>query len=150
MDKKENNKMVLTYAYREIYRQLCENKKLNRYDYYMLGGVNIIYASSILYELFRAKKLTIYEYETLRCYINMQLKIGIASKNKQFIINTHYQFGDTVITEEEKNSIWEDLASHIDEKCIDDLVFSGAVRAYALEKGLIKKQDTHKKLVKKK
>ncbi len=50
-----------------------------------------------------------------------------------------------------KKYIWDKLSSIINEKDIDDVVFSGTVRAYAIEKGLIKtnnNQNNKKKLVK--
>lgn len=123
-----------------------KHRLLNRYDYYMLGGVPFRGGYEILYKLHKENKLTMREVYIITNYIDFQLSLG-ASRKKEFIINTHYQFGDRVLTMEEKESIWEGLKEFgLENKDIDDLVFSGAVRAYAIENGLI----PSKKLVRKK
>ncbi len=108
-------------------------------------------ASSVIYILFKQKRLTLYEYDMLRDFVNRQQQNLVSPHNKEFILKTYYQFGDVVISDEEKKYILDKLSSIINEKDIDDVVFSGAVRAYAIEKGLIKtnnNQNNKKKLVK--
>ena len=144
----EKESIGIVDVYKEIVNTLNQKGNLNRYEYYILGGVNFRNALHIIYILFRRKQITIQEYETLRNYIGRQLQLDNISRDKEFILRTLYQFGDIIITMEEKEYIWNNLCNLIDEANIDDLVFSGAVRAYALEKGLIK--NNPKRLVKKK
>ena len=123
-----------------------KHRSLNRYDYYMLGGVPFRGGNEILYGLLKRNLLTNREVNILTNYIDYQVSLGVIRK-KEFILDTHYQFGDRVLSYEEKESIWNSLNEFgLEDKDIDDLVFSGAVRAYARENGLI----PSKKLVKKK
>ncbi|MBR7042559.1 MAG: hypothetical protein IKI04_03555 [Bacilli bacterium] len=123
-----------------------KHRLLNRYDYYMLGGVPFKGGYPILHRLKHEGKLTAKEVYVITNYIDYQVSLGAARK-KDFILSTHYQFGSRVLTMEEKLSIWAGLNEFgLEDKDIDDLVFSGAVRAYAKENGLI----PNKKLVRKK
>ena len=149
MDKKEYER--LANVYKIIASQLEKKRTINRYEYYLLGGISLRIASSVIYILFKQKRLTLYEYDMLRNFVNKQQQNLVSPHNKEFILKTYYQFGDVVISDEEKKYIWDKLSSIINEKDIDDVVFSGAVRAYAIEKGLIKtnnNQNNKKKLVK--
>ena len=111
--------------------------KLNKYEYYMLGGIPFKEAASAIYHMHAQKLINQIEYNVLHNYIDEQLTF-ITTKNKEFILNTHYQFGDTVISLDEKINIWNNLLSMgISEKEIDDLLFSAAVREYAKDNGLI-------------
>ena len=112
-------------------------KPLNRYEYYKLGGISFKNAESELSELLRDKKLTASEVNVLRNYIEFQNAIGVP-RQKERVLDTQYQFGNRVITDIEKESIWDGLLSFgLNEYDIDDLVFSGAVRDYAKANGLI-------------
>ena len=151
MDKKENEQLAIVY--KQIASELIEKKSINRYEYYLLGGISLSFSLSVIYILFREKKITLREYDVLRNYINTQLQNLRSSHSKDFAFKTFYQFGDVVISDEEKQMIWNNLCRFINEKDIDDVVFSGAVRAYAIENGLIKinnNQNNQKKLVKRK
>ena len=113
------------------------NKRLNRYEYYMLGGIPFKNGEDILRELLRNGKINMFEFNVLCQYIETELVIG-ASRNKEFILKTHYQFGNHVITDEEKQIIWNGLnVFGLSDNEIDDLVFSGAVREYAKANGLL-------------
>ncbi len=122
------------------------NMPLNRYDYYMKGGVSFKNGEKILYNLYKEGRITQIEYAILVKYIEKERYFG-ASRNKDFVLATHYQFGNIVITAEEKKQIWNSLNEFgLEDGDIDDLVFAGAIRAYAIENGLI----PSKKLVRKK
>ena len=124
-----------------------QGKKLNRYEYYMLGGIPFRKGEKVVFRLLSERKITTMEANILYKYITFELSLG-ASRNKEFILKTHYQFGDRVITEIEKQNIWLELNKMgIDDDNIDDLVFSGAVREYAKQNGLI--PDTKKRVRKK-
>lgn len=141
--------VVLKKIAREIIKKNHAGKVLSRYDYFMLGGLDFPEASSKVYFMHLDKKFRGFEYTMLKKFFSIQLNID-SSKKYDYIMKTHYQFGDYVISDEEKVQIWNNLlASGIDRNNIDDLVFSGAVRAYAKEHGLIK-VDNSKKLVKSK
>ena len=134
--------------YRNIAKLLLErnsqNKTITRYEYFMLGGVDFGEASLIIYNLKCNNEIHKYEYSALKKFIHAQINIDSIRKY-DFIMRTHYQFGDYVISDDEKKEIWNNLVGFISKKNIDDLVFSGAVRAYALDKGLIKGTKIHKK-----
>ena len=140
---------------RKIARRIIElnnnGKTLSRYEYFLLGGIPFNEALSMIYFIHLDRKFRNLEYASLKKYLSIQVNIK-PSKKYDFIIKTHYQFGDYVLTEEEKVNIWNNLLeSGIDIKNIDDLVFSGADRAYAMDNGLIKiKSEDSKKLVKRK
>ena len=120
------------------------HKRLNRYEYYMLGGIPFIKGENTLLQLFKAGKINAYEYNVLSKYIENELVFG-ASRNKEFILKTYYQFGNYVISNEEKQMIWNELnVLGLTNEEIDDLVFSAAVREYAKKNGLL----PGKKLVK--
>ena len=122
-------------------------KKLNRYEYYLLGGIPFRKGDKVVSRLYSQGMLTASEFNFLYKYIEKELVFG-ASRNKEFILNTKYQFGNVVITDLEKNSIWKKLNElGLNDDDIDDLVFAGAVRAYAKDNGLIKET---KKLIRKK
>jgi hypothetical protein len=71
-----------------------------------------------------------------------------ASRNKEFILGTKYQFGNIIISDIEKQNIWLELNKMgLSDDNIDDLVFAAAVRDYAKKNGLI---PNIKKIVKKK
>lgn len=151
MDKKDNEQ--LAFVYKQIANELIEKKSINRYEYYLLGGISLSASLSVIYSLFRERMITLHEYDVLRNYVKVQLQNLRSSHSKEFALKTFYQFGDVVIIEEEKQMIWNNLCGIINEKDIDDVVFSGAVRAYAIENGLIKinnNQNNQKKLVKRK
>ena len=118
---------------------------LNRYEYYLHGGLPFRKALSIIYRLCDMDLITKDEYGVLHNYLEEQALFG-ASRNKEFILKTYYQFGDYVINYIEKENIWKSLNDlGLEDKDIDDLVFAGAVRAYAYDKGLIKKKVLTKK-----
>lgn len=144
MNEKENKS--IREVYKNLVNLLRQNHIINRYEYYMLGGVSLNNAPRVIYQLFRERQITLQEYEMLRNYIKKQLLAGGTPHNKEFILATYYQFGNVVITDEEKHHIWNSLCKIMNESDIDDVVFSGAVRAYALENGLIK--NNSKKLIK--
>ena len=151
MDKKENEQLAIVY--KQIASELIEKKSINRYEYYLLGGISLSASLSVIYSLFRERKITTREFDVLGNYIKTQLQNLRSSHSKDFALKTFYQFGDVVISDEEKEMIWNNLCRFINEKDIDDVVFSGAVRDYALENGLIKINNNHnnqKKLVKRK
>ncbi len=135
----------------KINERKLERKDLGRYDYYLMGGAPYKRAFPIINELLRKNKITYAEYEVLKEYFRRQLMLGV-SHNKEFILSTYYQFGDTVITDEEKKSIWDGMYKlGLAEEEIDDVVFTGAVRAYAIEKGLLKiNPNTKKRVLKRK
>ena len=113
------------------------NVLLNRYDYYIMGGIPFRKGEKTLYAMYKDNKLTKLEFNILYNYIENEMFIG-ASRNKEFILKTHYQFGNVVISDEVKQNIWRALNSlGLDDGDIDDLVFAGAVRAYAKENELI-------------
>ena len=151
MDRKDNEQLAIVY--KQIASELIEKKSINRYEYYLLGGISLSASLSVIYRLFRERMITLHEYDVLRNYVKVQLQNLRSSHSKEFILKTFYQFGDVVISDEEKQMIWNNLCGIINEKDIDDVVFSGAVRNYAFENGLIKinnNQDNRKKLVKRK
>ena len=120
------------------------HRRLNRYEYYMLGGIPFRKGENTLLQLFKAGKINAYEYNVLSKYIDNELVFG-ASRNKAFILKTYYQFGNYVISNEEKQMIWNELNMlGLTDAEIDDLVFSAAVREYAKKNGLL----PGKKLVK--
>ena len=127
-------------------------KKLSRYEYFMLGGISFDEAASLIYYMNLNNEFRKVEYSILKRFIHTQMSID-STKKVNFILQTHYQFGDYVVSDAEKIEIWNDLLNNsgIDPKNIDDLVFSGAVRNYAFEKGLIGgKKDDIKRFVKSK
>ena len=120
------------------------NLKLNRYEYYLLGGISFRKATVLIYDMYCDRALSAGEYYRLNYYIEKELLFG-ASRNKELIMSTYYQFGDRVITDNEKEMIRNKLiALGLGEKDIDDLVFSAAVREYAIEQGLIKTKKLKK------
>lgn len=147
----------LAQIYKNIVGKIIEKKGkgrvLNRYDYYVMGGIPIKRAMSVIYDLFRKKQITLYEFEVLRGYLGQQMSLNV-SYNKEFILSTYYQFGDIVISAEEKKNIWQEMHKlGLGDKDIDDVTFSGAVRAYAIREGLIKPsyyQNDKRRLLKKK
>lgn len=134
-----------------INKYYIQGKKLNRYEYYLNGGMDFNESLSLIHYLVEDRKISPQEYSLLKRYCMKETGI-IANKKRDFIMSTHYQFGDYVISKTEKEQIWQNIiARGIDEKLIDDLVFSGAVREYAINKGLIKGlTNNSKKNVKKK
>ena len=148
MNEELNNKnaVKLKHLAHLIAHRRETGKPLNRYEYYMLGGISIRKGESELYRLLSEGKLTMSEVSIIHNYIESQLAIVVPRK-KESILATHYQFGDRIITNSEKENIWEELkAFGLEETDIDDLVFSGAVRDYAIKNGLI----ASKKLIKQK
>ena len=147
-----NNELAQNYKniVKKIVKRHSQNRVLNRYEYYVMGGVPIKRAYPVVYELYRQKQLTRYELEILRDYFQRQMVLGV-SYNKNFILKTYYQFGNTVISDSEKVIIWDRLRNlGLADKDIDDVTFSGAVRVYAIEKGLLKIDSNGKKRVLKK
>ena len=128
-----------------INKYYLQGKKLNRYEYYLNGGMDFNEGLSLIYYLVEDRKITPHEYSLLKRYYTRETGI-IANKKRDFIMSTHYQYGDYVISNEEKEQIWQSIIDKgIKEKSIDDLVFSAAIREYAINKGLIKKLDNKKK-----
>ena len=122
-------------------------KKLNRYDYYMLGGIPLRKSDKVLSLLHSKGLLTATEANYLYKYTSNELVFG-ASRNKEFILGTKYQFGNIIISDLEKQNIWLELNKMgLSDDNIDDLVFAAAVRDYAKKNGLI---SNIKKIVKKK
>ena len=112
-------------------------KKFNRYDYFIMGGVSIPRAISVVYSMNLDNRFEGKEYADIKEFLAAQKMIPV-NKNRDFIINTYYQFGSYVISMQEKEVIWNSLiANGVLLEDIDDIVFSGAVREYAIEQGLI-------------
>ena len=146
----ENDLEIMKKIVRKLITYNSMHKTLSRYEYFMMGGMPFNEAASLIYFMHLDGKFRNLEYAALKKYISVQQNVN-SSKRYDFIMMTHYQFGEYVISETEKEYIWNELKKDIDEKNIDDLVFSGAVRAYAIEKGLIivNKNNSGKRLVKK-
>lgn len=121
-----------------IYKESIDGNVFNRYEYYKMGGLPLRKALDVIHELRKKRLLRNNEYSILNSYIENQLIFG-PSRNKEFILSTYYQFGEYAISDVEKQMIWDNLnLLGLEDKYIDDLVFSGAVREYAYQKGLLK------------
>ena len=143
----ENGHLARSYrrVLMEMRKRIEEGKSFNRYEYYKYGGVAFKIANEEIYKLLRSNLITRSEYEMLKAYIIKQ-RCTATTYDKDFILSSHYQFGETVLSDIEKKAIWKSLCEVMDENNIDDLVFSGAVREYAMEKGLIKpKKEVNKR-----
>lgn len=139
MDKKYSEEEILKLKELAliIYEGNKKHERINRYEYYLMGGIPFKRAYKDLRRLYRENKLTIGEVNTINNYVDFELSLGV-TRNKEFILKTYYSFGDRVLSDTEKESIWLSLNElGLRDQDIDDLVFSGAVRAYAKEKGLI-------------
>ena len=150
MKKKDNKELLKTY--KEIAAILSEknantSNTINRYEYYKLGGIPFKEAFVVISDLYKKRKINSTEYSKLRDYFHRQMQLPHTSRSKDYIMQIHYQFGDYVITNEEKNNIWDGLHElGLSDEDIDDLIFSGAVRDYAYQKGLIKKIEKYNKV----
>ncbi len=134
-DKQINDMKMIANVLREN-RQL--KKKLSRLDYFLLGGISFNEALSAIYNMRSSGNITIGEYCILSEYINSQGHVEVF-KRKESILAINFIFGDNVISNLEKSLIWDELiASGIAEKDIDDIVFSAAVRKYAIDNGYVK------------
>ena len=121
-----------------IYSEQVLGKKFNRYEYYKMGGLPLRKALDVIYKLRNRGFITSGEYAIIHNYLENQLILG-PSRNKEFILSTYYQFGEYVISEDEKQMIWKKINDMgLEDKDIDDLVFSAAVREYAYQKGILK------------
>ena len=84
------------------------------------------------------KAITDSEYYLLTVYVNDQRHVSIF-RNREPILATKYIFADKTLDDSEKEIIWQELLeAGIREKDIDDIIFSAAVRAYAIKKNYIK------------
>ena len=152
INKEELGKIKYALIFKKIAKLIkidnANDKVFNRYEYYKLGGLPFRRALSVIYKLYENDLITKSEYDTLHSYLEKQLEIG-SSRNKDFILSTYYQFGDYVISEEEKQNIWHSINElGLQDGEIDDLVFSAAVRAYAYENGFLKIKNS--RLIRKK
>ena len=130
--------------YAQIYQNIINHMRendyhLSRYEYYKYGGVAFKNAGGIIYQLLKKSKISIRDYGTLKAYITAESN-RVVNKSKEGIFSTHYQYGDIVISDEQKNRIWNRLLRFMKEEDIDDLVFAGAVRVYAKNKKYIRKK----------
>ena len=113
-------------------------KKLSRLDYYLLGGISFNEAPSVIYNMRMDGNITNSEYYLLNEYITIQRNVS-TFKRKESIMAIKFIFNGMTISDLEKSLIWDELIKKgIDEKNIDDLVFSAAVREYAIENGYVK------------
>ena len=122
----------------ELETKKKEKKRLNRLEYFLLGGIAFGEALSVIYNMRLNGDISDKEYYTLNEYLSFQKQIG-AYHTKEAIMATTFIFGDKTISNEEKAVIWDEIInSGVEEKYIDDLVFSAAVRAYAIKNGYVK------------
>ena len=143
MKRNYTNEEIL--AMKKIAAIIKENKKTNhklsRFDYYLLGGISFSEASSAIYYFRECGLISSDEYYLLNNYINSESYIDVY-RNKNAILAINFIFSNKVITDLEKEVIWNELINAgIREKDIDDIVFSAAVRAYAFRNGYVKKQN---------
>ena len=129
-------------AMKEIAEILKENKgtnnKLSRFDYFLLGGISFDEALSAIYHFRKLGVIIDNEYYLLNNYITAERKIEVL-RNKHAILSTRFMFSNKIITDVEKEVIWNQLINAgIKEKDIDDIVFSAAVREYAIRNGYVK------------
>ena len=119
-------------------------KKLSRLDYFLLGGPSFNLASSMIYRMRENKHITFNEYYLLNEYISFQRNLEVYHR-KDSILAIKFVFGNNEITDMQKEVIWNELLiAGIDEKNIDDMVFSAAVREYAIKNGYVKPKETSK------
>lgn len=120
------------------------NKKLSRLEYFLLGGPSFNLASSMIYRMRENKHITFNEYYLLNEYISFQRNLEVYHR-KDSILAIKFVFGNNEITDMQKEVIWNELLiAGIDEKNIDDMVFSAAVREYAIKNGYVKPKETSK------
>ncbi len=137
-------KILKAIAKRIVEWKAC-SKKFNRYDYFVLGGMNFKRAASIICSMRRNGEFTKGEYSNIMIFVNVQMRTPIY-RSRSVILNTYFQFGDYVVSMEEKEQIWNNLlANGMALENIDDVVFSGAVREYAIEHELIANVKAKKK-----
>ena len=121
-----------------------KGKHLNRYDYYMLGGINLKNAYNIIYNMYENRDITSSELETIRTYLIFQASMRV-TKGLNNLVKIYFQFGDYVINKDEKELVYKGLiAKGIAPECIDELVFSAAVREYAKGIGVVKEKNNSK------
>lgn len=114
------------------------NNKLSRFDYFLLGGISFDEALSAIYYFKKLGKIIDNEYYLLNNYITAERKVEVL-KNKHAILSIRYMFSNKIITDVEKEVIWNQLINAgVKEKDIDDIVFSAAVREYAIRNGYVK------------
>ena len=114
----------------------------------MLGGTPFNEALSAIYNMRLSGSITDREYYALNEYITFQKHVSVYH-NKESILATRFIFSGKEISNLEKSVIWDELIdSGVDEKNIDDIVFSAAVRAYAIKNGYIKKLNNNLSLTK--
>ena len=123
----------------------AEKKFLSRYDYYMLGGINLKKAYGIVYNMYENRDITSSELDTIRRYIIIQNSYKTA-KGFNNVNKIYFQYGDYVISDEEKKLVYNSLIEHgISDDCIDELVFSAAVREYAKSINLVNEKKNNSK-----
>ena len=116
----------------------ANRKVFSRLEYFLLGGFPFDEALSVLYYMREDKAITDSEYYLLTVYVNDQRHVSIF-RNRESILATKYIFADKTLDDSEKEIIWQELLeAGIREKDIDDIIFSAAVRAYAIKKNYIK------------
>ena len=139
MKYKYTNKDVINYKnIAMVIRSNDKKKKMSRLDYYLLGGIHFRDASAVVYHIHADNMITTNEYYALNTYITEQRIVDVLY-DKQAVLATKFIFDGKTITDIEKEAVWNALINYgIPEKNIDDMVFSAAVRAYAIKKGYVK------------
>ena len=120
------------------------SKRLSRLEYFLLGGISFNIAPSMIYRMRENKDITLNEYYLLNEYIAVQRNLDVY-RRKDSILAIKFIFSNHEITDLEKEIIWNELISAgIDENNIDDMVFSAAVRDYAIRLGYVKPKENSK------
>ena len=138
--KKYTDKQVIAMKkiIEKIKKSRDEKRKFNRLEYYLNGGISFEEAPSMVNYLKKNNEIDNSDYILLHNYINSQRYINVL-KDKTAILSINFIFNEKIITDLEKEVIWNELINAgIMEKDIDDVVFSAAVRAYAFRNGYIK------------
>ena len=145
MKKKDNKELLKTY--KEIAAILSEknantSNTINRYEYYKLGGIPFKEAFVVLLNKLPVILILDKEFDFIVLFLPMLIFSLSLSFSSSFLLLV-----SNVITNEEKNNIWDGLHElGLSDEDIDDLIFSGAVRDYAYQKGLIKKIEKYNKV----
>lgn len=146
MERNYSNKEIIVMkniaAKLKEYRKI--SKKLSRLEYFLLGGVSFNIAASMIYRMRENKDITFNEYYLLNEYISIQRNLEVYHR-KDSILAIRFIFKDNEISDLQKEVVWNKLINAgIDEKNIDDMVFSAAVREYAIRLGYVKPKDNSK------
>ena len=146
MERNYSNKEIIVMkkiaAKLKEYRKI--NKRLSRLEYFLLGGVSFNIAASMIYRMRENKHITFNEYYLLNEYISIQRNLEVYHR-KDSILAIRFIFKDNEISDLQKEVVWNGLINAgIDEKNIDDMVFSAAVREYAIRLGYVNPKDNSK------